>query len=301
MDFSNQKFRASQMGKIMSGVKFGLSGPQQKTYDKIHKRVVEKGIEDLPKGLRATYGDLLNKLNSKPSLSSGAKTYLNELYHEKVFNRSREISTKYMEKGNIMELDAMDLYSEVSSEFVSQHEGNLSNDYFTGTPDILTDDMVIDIKCSWAYHSFPLHGDIEPKLYYYQLMTYMELTGLRKSKLAYCLVDTPLDLVEDELRRACWKCGAVSMDSMPKELKVEIVSNMIYSRAGLEAFCQQSIDIELDWFEGVFTEIAPSERVTLKEIEYNPIDIENMKYMVGQARDFLNNITIELASKKQAA
>jgi hypothetical protein len=40
----------------------------------------------------------------------------------------------------------------------------------------------------------------------------MWLTGLDQAELVYCLMDTPHQIVEDEVRRAHWKAGLIDED-----------------------------------------------------------------------------------------
>ncbi len=65
---------------------------------------------------------------------------------------------------------------------------------------------ILDIKCSYEAHTFPFFEDeIPTKDYYYQLQGYMWLTGKDEALLCYCLIDTPLQIVRDEIRREHWR------------------------------------------------------------------------------------------------
>ena len=73
------------------------------------------------------------------------------------------------------------------------------DEYFCGTPDVILEDTIVDIKSSWDCFSFPLFEDkINSKDYFYQLQVYMHLTGKRKAQLCYVLMNTPEDLTFDE-------------------------------------------------------------------------------------------------------
>ena len=72
--------------------------------------------------------------------------------------------------------------------------------------------------------------DIPTKGYFYQLQAYMELTGLEDACLAYVLIDTPTQLVEDEKRRLSWKMGMIDSEDPEYLLAVEeIERNHSYS------------------------------------------------------------------------
>ena len=292
MDFTNWKFRASQMGQLMAGVKPNLTEKQQETLnDLLIKR--DKGITDTQTKL---LGSLLEKRDQKPKLLATAKNLCNDIFQEQVFGRSKDIKTKYMEKGLSQEELSISLYTKMTGELLFKNETNFKNDFFTGTPDN-TQEKIRDIKTSWDYSTFPMHDkEITNKGYIYQLNTYMNLTGLEESELIYCLVDTPFNLIDDELRKLSWKSGCLSLDSMPIDLKVETVSNLIYTEKGLKEYCHQSTDIEIEWFEGIFKEIQPEHRLKIFELIYDPGIVKQMKDHVYLGREYLNEIAIRISS-----
>jgi hypothetical protein len=63
----------------------------------------------------------------------------------------------------------------------------------------------------------------------------MFLTGMDRSELVYCLMNTPHQIVEDEVRRAHWKAGLIdedldlreavqsqhNFDHLPNELRIK--------------------------------------------------------------------------------
>ena len=64
---------------------------------------------------------------------------------------------------------------------------------------------------------FDLEDELKNKDYYYQLQGYMWLTDKQEALLCYCLVDTPLQIVEDEIRREHWKQNLISESSDLRE------------------------------------------------------------------------------------
>lgn len=79
--------------------------------------------------------------------------------------------------------------------FVLKNEKYFEDDYFCGTPDLILEDEILDIKNSWDCFTFPLfENEIPTKDYFYQLQVYMHLTGKRKARLVYVLLNTPEDL-----------------------------------------------------------------------------------------------------------
>lgn len=161
----------------------------------------------------------IGKLMSTPRtkgeiLSETAKTYIQDLFKEKELGISREFWSRYTDKGIQMEDEAIDFAGQVLGwDFVVKNEQGYENDWITGTPDVITKDLLADIKCSWDGNTFPLFDtELKNKDYYWQLQGYMWLTGLEQAELVYCLMDTPHQIVEDEVRRAHWKAGLIDED-----------------------------------------------------------------------------------------
>lgn len=161
----------------------------------------------------------IGKLMSTPRtkgevLSETAKTYIQDLFKEKELGIAREFWSRYTDKGLQMEDEAIDFAGQVLGwDFVVKNEQGYENDYITGTPDVITKYLLADIKCSWDGTTFPLFDtELKNKDYYWQLQGYMWLTGLDQAELVYCLMDTPHQIVEDEVRRAHWKAGLIDED-----------------------------------------------------------------------------------------
>jgi hypothetical protein len=127
------------------------------------------------------------------TLSETSKTYLKEWLTTEIYGVQKEIKSKYIDKGNICEDEAIDKAVEwLDLPFAMKNETSFEDDYFTGTPDLITNGVVYDIKNSWDCHTFPLfEPEIPTKDYFYQLQVYMHLTGARKAVLCYLLMNTP--------------------------------------------------------------------------------------------------------------
>lgn len=290
MNFIEWKFRASQMGRLMAGVKDALTDKQKETLEGLLNKRANNSITDKQ---QVTLGDLIAKRDAKPKLLKTAQNLLDEIFQEVVFGRTKEVKTKYMDKGIAQEEKSLTLYTSVTGNLLIKNERNYQNDWFTGTPDN-TQGMIRDIKTCWDYSTFPMHDtEIKKKDYLCQLNVYMDLTGLDKAELVYCLVDTPFSMIDDELRRVGWDVGATSTDSIPRELKVETVQNLIYTEQGLIEYCHQSSDIELDWFTD-FKEIRPENRLKVFETYRDGKLLEQMRTQVELARDYLCNISVNL-------
>jgi len=153
-------------------------------------------------------GKIMTNARSKSEvLSKTCKSYLQELAIEEMYGIKKEFSSRYTDKGIEVERESIDLVQDnCDFGFMYKNEEHFENDYLIGTPDVNTDNILLDVKSSYDATTFPwFEEEIPNKDYYYQLQGYMALTGKRKSILAYCLVNTPYQIVEDEVRRAHWK------------------------------------------------------------------------------------------------
>jgi hypothetical protein len=148
------------------------------------------------------------------TLSEGCKTHLIDLFVAKKYGRHTEIKSKYTDKGNMVEEDSITLYSRIKKTFFKKNDERINNSFIEGTPDfyegtsIYKAERVIDTKSSFDIYTFfrakykPLNMD-----YWWQLQGYMALTGAKVSTLAYCLIDTPNNILEDEKRRLFYSMG----------------------------------------------------------------------------------------------
>jgi hypothetical protein len=145
---------------------------------------------------RASQSGLL-LTNGKDELKLGASmiTYLKKWYAEQKSGVRDEIDSKYFRKGNMCEDEAIDICAErFGLGILEKNIVHFNDEHFNGTPDVITDEFVIDTKCSWDYVTFldaitsPINKDYEA-----QLQVYMHLTGIKKAKLVYVLLDTPAE------------------------------------------------------------------------------------------------------------
>jgi len=155
-------------------------------------------------------GKVMTSPRSKSEiLSQTAKTYVEEQVLQAKYGIVKTFNSRYTDKGNLVEDESIKLASDVLDlGFILKNDEHFSNDWVMGTPDVNTDDILLDVKSSWDATTFPFFAtEIPTKDYYYQLQGYMWLTGKQKSLLVYCLVNTPLDMVQDEIRRAHWNAN----------------------------------------------------------------------------------------------
>jgi hypothetical protein len=135
-------------------------------------------------------------------LGKTGHSFLQQWVKEQLYGRKKFMTNKYVEKGLIMEDEAIDFIAdELGYGFLVKNEQFFRNDYFTGTPDIILDDHIIDVKNSYDCFTFPLFEDnILNKDYIYQAQIYMELVGRDNYKLIYTLMDNPEHQIKKDFK-----------------------------------------------------------------------------------------------------
>ena len=245
--------RCSSLGNIMSCLPTPLTKSQRETLEDYENRNKGNGRPLTPKQI-VVLGSLTEKKIAKPKMSKGAKSYADKLAFDLQYSRSEEVNTKYMDKGLQTEEDSVTLVSKLRNEFLTTKSERKSNKWLTGKCDIQKEDTIIDIKSSWCYDTFPLlDKELKNKLYEWQVRGYMWLYDKDYAEVIYCLTNTPIHLIEDEIRRVDYRKNLLTMDGSIRPEKihevVKLVSNHIYDVPALKAFCHQSSAVKIDWFE----------------------------------------------------
>lgn len=303
-DFKNFLFRAHAVGKLAVGLNTGLTAKQKITLEELKAK---QSAGKITAKQTIALGDLLAKETAPTELSKGVKTYLEDLWREEVFNRRNRIENEKLEKGIVVESKSFSLFTRISEEnlLFRKNVKSYKNSFFKGTPDNVQL-KVRDIKSSWELSTFPMFEDkIKNAVYYWQLQTYMDLTGLNEAQLIFCLVDTPFNLIDDTVNRLAYKHnfadsnGDILEDWRP--LVVETVCRMIYTWDGLRSFCDEGrnpkYNIPFEWFEDEFKEIPEKARVTIIEVEKDEDGLKAMKKQIVEARKYLNELSAGLAEK----
>lgn len=186
----------------------------------------------------SSLGLLMTDSRTKDPLGETCKAHLMECYVSKKYDRYKDVTNKYIEKGLLAEEDSIDLYSLVKGSYFEKNKETIENEYFVGTPDLFVGtsireaQIIIDLKTNWDIFTFfqVMHKSMDKK-YYWQLQAYMDLTGAKIGKLVYCLVDTPLKLIEDEKRKLMYNMGVIDAETNEEYQKAceRIQKNGIYS------------------------------------------------------------------------
>lgn len=233
MDFNNHLFRCSSLGHIMTGAR-----------------------------------------DKSDPLGESCKTHLVDVFVSQKYGRQTEIINKYVEKGLAVEEDSITLYSRINKTMFFKNDQRLTNSYIQGEPDLFIgkeirrSHTIIDVKSSWDLFTFnrvrtkPLN-----KLYYWQGQGYMALTGARNYRVAYCLINTPEIMIQDEVRKMMWKMAVTTEDNpIFQEGREELEKSMRYD------------------------DIPMNERIIEFNFERNDRDIEALYNKILLCREYLNEI-----------
>lgn len=198
-------------------------------------------------------------------LSETTKAYLREVWIAEVFDRIKyDTKNKYMDKGIACESDSLDLVQQVTKETYFKNKKMLDNDWVKGTPDVTK--PLIDIKTSWDIWTFAkVDEDLAIKTYFYQLQGYMWLLGAKESQLMYCLVNTPEEIIADELYKASFRNPELSEN---EEATQKFRKNYI------------------------FDDIDPKLRMKKYSFVSSDEEIENLKEKIKACRDYLRGLSL---------
>jgi hypothetical protein len=201
-------------------------------------------------------------------LSKTAQRHLLDVYIAEKYGRKRDVQTKQMRKGIEVEDDSIALLNKYWSKNYEKNKERFTNDFITGHPDILEEGKVVDIKSSYDIWTFLSNlPDKLDNLYYWQLMSYMWLTGATKGHIAYCLSNTPFGIIEQEKRYLLNRMDVISEES-PEYIK-------------------EANKLE---FSMTFDDIDVSERVLIYTVDRNEDDILRIQNRVEKAREYLHEI-----------
>ena len=145
-------------------------------------------------------GKLMTSSRTKgEALSQTAKSYIIQKAKEDFYEYKTELTNKYVMKGIHQEQDSIDLLNAVRFESYKKYEHRAENEWLTGSCDIITEDLIIDVKTSWSLETFPATSYELKDLseYEWQGRAYMWLYDRPRFELCYVMVSTLDELLSD--------------------------------------------------------------------------------------------------------
>lgn len=230
---------------------------------------------------------------NKDKMGKTAQTYLRHLLIQEKYHRVKEITSKYLEKGIAGEEDGITLLSLFHKKYFVKNTVRLSNEFITGLPDIVVGDDIhkaeegYDTKCPYDIFTMPLKTDDLNTDYYWQAQSYMWLTNAKKWTISYCLINSPFNILKNELNRLWYKL------EMPDE------DNPVYLIASreiekLHVYNLQEYNFENNnnkiSEEGWDFDVPLENRLVEFVVERNDEDIERLKDRVVEAREYMEQL-----------
>lgn len=294
MDFSNYLFRSHMVGKIIDVPK-PLTHKQEETFLAYLDR--EKGIgKPLTKNQEKDLVSLKYKKNESEvySLKDSTKKTLSELAFAERNARRISINSPQMRKGNEVEKESRDILTRVSGIFLTANEERKNNEWVTGEIDIDPKNVIIDIKSSYSWESYSkILEESANEIYLRQGDSYMDLWGINDFLLCHVLTDTPHRIVERKIKIFDYDNDILNIEGEVRDDSIEdvvqIVTNHIFSRKGLEDFCDTSSVADIEWFND-FKEIPESERVHMIPHSFDKVRIEQRNECIKLAREYMNDV-----------
>jgi hypothetical protein len=142
---------------------------------------------------------MTNSRSKSELLSETAKSEIRKIAKQDFFGYELNIKTKPMIKGTDWEHEGIKLLNDV--RFTNKYVKNnlrVENDYMSGCCDIITDDLIIDIKSSWSLETFPATpSEGQNSDYEWQGRAYMWLYDRPSFELVYTMHTTHDDLLTE--------------------------------------------------------------------------------------------------------
>ena len=218
------KIRCSSAYKVMTEPSDArsITAKQLQTIDELEAKatLTVKQSEEL--------AALIMKRDAPPRLSDTCTTYLIEVYAYVKYGKeptSSNQKNRFISKGNLCEEESITLLSLTDRAFYSKNEEHVSNNYLKGTPDIFLGEEIMkantiwDIKSKWDAVSFlNVIGQPTPPVYDWQLNCYMDITGAKEGGIAHTLINTPENIIQNELRKLLYEMD-VATDENPEYIK----------------------------------------------------------------------------------
>jgi hypothetical protein len=201
----------------------------------------------------SSLGALFKRTRDKKDLGALAKKELVKIYGYEKYGKRTEIKGKAISKGKLGEDAAIELLGVQLGIPLVKNTDRIENEYLSGEIDAFIGENVrtctetYDTKCSFTLESYLDNIDKDLKSdYEWQGHGYMALTTAKRATTAFCLIDMPETMINDEKMRLFYKMNAATMES-PEYLE---------ATAQLE-------------FNLIFSDIDPAERLLLFPVERN--------------------------------
>ncbi len=231
--FDNYTFRCSSLGYIMTDAQ-GVSPFEQwqKAESDFRSAMSQLALQDdMDSKSYQKASDAVMKADIKrkelvkykdvPHLSETCKTHLAEIYTTVTTGRKKILKNKFIEKGLLLEEDAITQYCLLNGIFLKKNKERRNNGFIEGEIDLEEEDCVTDTKVNWDIFTFDRTVLKLNKMYMWQCKGYAILWGKQKGKISYNLLNTPEHLIirEEKILLNDWVGTKEEYEEACKELR----------------------------------------------------------------------------------
>ncbi len=274
VDWDKFSFRAHYFGELMSKTRgktnldlyYEACADFNKRYDKIltmkEGAAMDKAVIALDK-VQAKR-DALKLVKDVPTLSDTCKRRLAQIYTEETTGRTKDIMNVYIEKGLKTEEESITLYSLRTGIYYKKNKERIDNGYVNCEIDFDDEekDMVIDTKSSFDVFTFD--ATVAKSIggnYWWQLQCYMWAKNRSRGRLAYCLNDTPLEII----------------DRLKKNLKYNFIGTADDFASALD---------EIDFLHS-YKDLPLERKIRIYDVDRDDDAIERAKLYIPHFREYL--------------
>jgi len=194
------RFSAHSVGHLLVGGN-AITDRQRDRLKELLARKHDPDARPLTGKMAVELNDLIAKRDAEFQFGATALSYIRDVWLRDMFGYEEPVMTNELLKGLMCEDAAIGVVTrQVPGPFRIKNDQGYANDWFQGTPDIVLDDAVEDVKCSWTLKTF-MDVQHPSSLYYAQGQVYMDLTNRHTFRLCHVLVDTPEEIVQEERKR----------------------------------------------------------------------------------------------------
>jgi len=209
-------------------------------------------------------------------LSKGAITAIRKIAREIIFGVRGRVESKFIQKGLLCENDSIALYNQVFLSNFVKNEERRENEWLTGEPDIIDANFGIDIKTSWSVDTFPIVSEEgEDKTYEWQCRGYMMLFDKPTWRVAYCLVDTPDNLIGYE------DPSIHKVSHIPAHMRI---TEVLYERdSTLEDKIKERVSVAQKYLEDLLIQLTDKYETFAKVTAYARVTPEQLRQASAKA------------------
>lgn len=313
-DWSNYKFRSSQVHKLLTGkIEYDLE-LDVKINELVNKRDVLVHENKRLKWTDTNINDLVKLIEKKntPLFSRLPKTMRNELrkiHRAETYGRNFSFTNKFVQKGIEQEEEAITIYMYYRNRvlniptFFTNNKERLYNDWISGEADLTdTNDFKncnegFDTKCSWELDTFPFPEDVLDVSYEIQNQCYMWLSDTEKWATASVLVNCTERLLNNEKNKWFYSMGSPMNEEDKNYLEYvekakETEKRLIFD---YDKFVKDNsghlLEISrIEWHENDY-DIPLKDRVIEKHSVRDQSIIEEIKERITISRDYLDHLS----------